>query len=493
MPLSRRQFAAGGLATLAASSALPVERSRPPLLLLVIAEQFRSDYLLRWRDQFVEGGFRRLLSGGSVYLDCRNLASTFTASSLATLATGCYPATHGVVANNWFDPARKERVRAAQSLLLATTIGDQITRAGGRVYGVAPEDADAALVTGGSPVNVFSMDARGQFVARHRRTGELAWLDAFQQSHEPEQVRGARWLALGAQPGSAALRVLEFEPARPEDFYLLFKASPFAQASTFDLVREIVEHEKVGSGPDLDCLVVITGSTAALGYETGADSPLMQQLVLHLDRSIEATLEYLDKARGLGSYTLAFAGAHGAPRAREKRRSISGEEFARAVDAALGGEAVERYVYPFLYLRPGPRTRDGRLAAGRSALNVPGVAGYFTADGDCSHHGGWRERFANSFHAQRCGDVMLAYEPGYVEDYGAAHGISYGSLYNYDAQTPLIFYGPQFAAMRIERTVELTDVAATLARACASALPSSATGQVLRQAFAPPPQPQEMK
>jgi hypothetical protein len=380
-------------------------------------------------------------------------------------------------------------VRAAQSLLLATTIGDQISRAGGRVYGVAPEDEEAALVTGGSPVEVFSMDARGQFVARDRqRPDELAWLPAFQRSHDPEQVRGARWLALGAAPGSAALRVLEFEPARPEDFYLLFKASPFAQASTFDLAREVVENEKLGTGPDLDCLVVITGSTAALGYETGADSPLMQQLVLHLDRSIEATLEYLDKARGPGSYTLAFAGAHGAPRAGEKRRAISGEEFAKAVDAALGGEAVERYVYPFLYLRPGTRIREGRLAAGRSALKVPGVAGFFTADGDCSHHGAWRERFANSFHAQRCGDVMLAYEPGYVEDYGSAHGISYGSLYNYDAQTPVIFYGPQFAARRVERTVELTDLAATLARACGSVLPSSATGRVLYEAFALPPQ-----
>jgi arylsulfatase A-like enzyme len=92
---------------------------------------------------------------------------------------------------------------------------------------------------------------------------------------------------------------------------------------------------------------------------------------------------------------------------------------------------------------------------------------------------------------------MFAYQPGYVEDYGAAHGISYGSLYNYDTQTPLVFYGPQFAAQQVERTVELTDVAATLARACAFSLPSSATGRVLHEAFPPgtpsPPQSQEIK
>jgi predicted AlkP superfamily pyrophosphatase or phosphodiesterase len=483
MPLSRRQFAAGGLAAFAPRAAAQTGRRRPPLLLLLIAEQFRPDYLLRNQDQFVKGGFRRLLDEGSVYLDCRNLSSTFTSSALATIATGCYPSTHGLVANHWFDSESGERIRAGQTLLFGTTVGDEIAQAGGRVYGVAPEDADAGLLAGGKPEHVFSMDARGQFVARDHLSGDLAWLPAFQRSHDPDQVRGARWLALGAPAESAALRVLEYEPSRPDDFSLLFKASPFAQASTFDLVREIVEHEKLGKGQELDCLAVVSGSMAALGHETGADSPLMDQLVLHLDRSIEATLDYLNQARGPGNYAVVFTAAHGAPRLYEPRRAISGEALAKTVDAALGGDAVERYIYPFLYLRPGPRTRGGRMAAARSALKAPGVVGFFTADGDCSHHGEWRERFANSFHAQRSGDVMLAYAPGYVEEFGAGRGVSYGSLYNYDAKTPLIFYGPQFMARRVARTVELTDVAPTLAQACGFPLPSSTTGRVLEDAL----------
>lgn len=484
MPLSRRRFAAG-LAALAASASRAAERPRPPLLLVLIAEQFRPDYLLKWRSQFAAGGFRRLMDEGSVYLDCRNLGSTFTSSSLATLGSGCYPATHGIVADYWYDPVSRERIRAGRSLLRATTLGEQVARGGGRVYGIASSDADVSLVTGAQPGRLFSMDARGQFEAPEHRVEDLAWFSGFQESHNPDQVRGSRWLALGAPPGSPALRVLEYDAARPQEFQLLFKASPFAQASTFDLVRELIEHEKLGRGEALDCLVVMTGAMAALGYETGADSPLMQQLVFHLDRSIEATLDYLSQSYGPGNFSVVFTGAHGAGRLSEERRAIAGEELAKAVNAALGGEAVERYVYPFLYLRAGPRTRDGRLAAARSALKVPGVTGFFTADGDCSHHGEWRRRFENSFHAQRSGDVMLQYAPEYVEEYGTARGISYGSLYNYDAQLPVIFFGPQFNAEQVERTVEFTDIAPTLARACRIPLPSSSTGRVLTEAFPP--------
>ena len=484
MPLSRRRFAAG-MAAWAASASRAAERPRPPLLLVLVAEQFRPDYLAKWRSQFAPGGFRRLLDEGSVYLDCRNLSSTFTASSLATLGSGCYPATHGIVADYWYDPVSKERIRASGSLLRATTMGDHIAQGGGRVYGIGAGGVDVSLVAGAQPGRLFSMDARGQFAAPEHRNGELAWFAGFQESHNPDQVRGSRWLALGAPPGSPALRVLEYDAARPQDFDLLFRASPFAQASTFDLVRELLEHEKLGRGDALDCLVVVTTAMAALGYETGTDSPLMQQLVFHLDRSIEATLDYLSQSYGPGNFTVVFTGAHGATRVPEGRRAIAGEELAKAVNEALGGEAVERYVYPFLYLRAGPRTRDGRLAAARSALKVPGVTGFFTADGDCSHHGEWRRRFENSFHAQRSGDVMLQYAPEYVEEYGSGRGISYGSLYNYDAQIPVIFFGPQFNAEKAERTVEFTDIAPTLARACKFALPSSSTGRLLSEAFPP--------
>ena len=99
--------------------------------------------------------------------------------------------------------------------------------------------------------------------------------------------------------------------------------------------------------------------------------------------------------------------------------------------------------------------------------------------------GEWRRRFQNSFHALRSGDAMLAYEPGAVEDYGGGRGVSYGSLYNYDVQTPLLFYGSQFRPVAVETPVEAVDIAPTLARALRVAAPSSSMGRVLGTVFAP--------
>jgi hypothetical protein len=180
---------------------------------------------------------------------------------------------------------------------------------------------------------------------------------------------------------------------------------------------------------------------------------------------------------------------------------VNGAAVAQAIDKALSdahdvsvakNRYVERYVYPFVYLnhrqlrRYGVDVRAARRMAGEAALrSAPGVAGYYTADGDCSISGGWLRRFQNSFNDVRSGDLMLAYEPNAVEEYGDGRGISYGSLYNYDVQTPLLFYGSQFAARTVERPVELVDIAPTLARALRVAAPSSSMGRVLGEVFAP--------
>ena len=169
--------------------------------------------------------------------------------------------------------------------------------------------------------------------------------------------------------------------------------------------------------------------------------------------------------------------------------AVNGEIVAQTIDKALSGASVgrvRRYLYPFLYLDP-IATRDPeavRIAAGRAALDHSGVAGFYTAGGMCSTHDGWEARFQNSFHVRRSGDVMLSYRPEYVEDYGQGRGISYGSLYNYDARVPLCFYGPQFRAGVYETPVESVDVAPTLARLLGATEPSSSIGRVLAEALA---------
>ena len=218
----------------------------------------------------------------------------------------------------------------------------------------------------------------------------------------------------------------------------------------------------------------------------------MKQMVLQLDQQLDYLLTRLKNGPGETAFNLVLAGAHGAPPdpapESRARMAVLGESVARTVDRALraeGAARVTRYLYPFLYLDtssywdPEPL----RVAAGRAALEHPAVAGFYTAGGYCSTNDGWLERFRNSFHSPRSGDVMLSYRPEYVEDNGQGRGISYGSLYNYDVRVPLCFYGPQFPAGVFESPVQSVDVAPTLARLLGVAPPSSSNGRVLGEAF----------
>jgi predicted AlkP superfamily pyrophosphatase or phosphodiesterase len=503
MAISRRQFTSGALAGLAGCLPGPLQalRPRPKLFVFLIAEQFRQLYLDRAGNLLAPGGFRELMTKGVYYPDCRLAASGFTATGLATLATGAYPSLHGIVADQWYDRKTHTLAKARAEMLEAATLADEAARdPHNRIFCLGLNEGSASLLAGHSQGLVFRMDTQGRF---NTRGNAPEWLAAYNGSRPIEELHDKKWVAVGTGGELPPLRTLTYDAKRPEEFFALYQSSPFCQEAQFELLRTMIAAEKLGQGPALDFVFVSLGAMALLGHETGSDSPLMDQMALQLDRQIQRTLEVLNKAPGKNTYNLIFAAAHGAPPepdpATRAQKAISGESVARAIGKAISDSIdkgavkntyVDKYVYPFLYLKletlqkqNAPR-RAARKLAGETALRLPGVAGYYTADGDCSHTGEWRRRFENSFHELRSGDVMLSYEPEAVEDFGAGRGVSYGSLYNYDTRVPLFLYGPQFGKKLIEGAIEAVDLAPTVARAAGIATPSSATGKVLAEAYA---------
>jgi Type I phosphodiesterase / nucleotide pyrophosphatase len=445
--------------------------------------------------QLPAGGIRRVLDKGAIFHNCQNAASTFPSTAVATLACGAWPAQHGIVADSWYNRTAQGPVPASQEELLAGTLAGEIAadpRA--RVYVIAMEGAQAGIFAGSSAARVFWMDDNGRFLTR----GESPdWLDNFNlRKLAPENLHGSKWLVMGGRAAPEdlpPLRVLNFDAARPRDFMELYKSSPFAQTAMFELLGELMMRERLGQTASFDFVCLLNGASTRLGYEVGGRDLLIDQLTLHLDRSIEALLAQCNHAPGDGNFNLVLAGAHGAPvqppeQSRE-RMTVNGEPLAQSIDRALrsGGLGhVEKYIYPFLYLdTSGFRDpEEARRGAARAAMAFPAVGGYYTAAGACSVHDEWERRFRNSFHPKRSGDVMLSYQSGYVEYFGRGRGVSYGSLYNYDVSVPLCFYGPQFRAISEEAPVELIDVAPTLARACGAEAPSMSTGRVLTEALA---------
>jgi hypothetical protein len=407
------------------------------------------------------------------------------------LATGAWPAQHGIVADSWYDRAARRAVAANDEALAATTLAQEVADAGrSRVFVASMNGVHAALAAGTPDARLFWMDDRAQFATNGAAPD---WLPPFNLQHHPDTMRGGKWMAVGARPDAPPLRTLTYDQERPADFLALYRSSPFAMAAVFDLAAEVIARERLGQGSTYDFLCILPGSSALLGYEVGGISALMTQMVLAIDRRIEALLALLARAPGENKYNLVLAGAHGAPPEpspeSRARMAVNGEMLAQALQKALPAESgahIEKYLYPFLYLDlKGARDPEpARIAAGRAALEQPSVANYYTAGGFCSTHNDWERRFRNSFHPTRSGDVMLSYRPEYIEDYLQGRGVSYGSIYNYDVRVPLCFFGPQFRAGVFEQPVESVDVAPTLARALGVAAPSSSTGRVLGEAFA---------
>jgi hypothetical protein len=491
MDICRRRFGAYILGGLAAKAlALP---PRPKLLVLLVIEQFRPDYLDDVWGQIGRGGLRRLIENGVYFPDCRHLAFSYTSTTLATLATGAWPSQHGIVADTWYDPSAGKPIRGSVEDLRATTLAAQIAaNEGARVFVCSLDPLEGALFAGTPGAQLFWLNEEGGFATKGP-AGVPTWLEDFNQAKPVERLRNAPWVAVGAGHNVPPLRKLTYDPARPQEFMELYKASPFAQISQFELLAELAQGEQLGQSNKFDFVAVLLGSTALLGYETGARSPLMNQMALQLDRQVEFLLDKLDGMVGANMYNIVLAAGHGAPPEPDKRlrsrMAVNGELLAQGIQQRLaqgGNGRVARYLYPFVYLDTlGFATPEvSRQAAGRAALEQPQVASYYTAGGDCSIHDDWEKRFRNSFFPGRAGDVMLSYRPEYVEDYGVMGGISYGSLYNYDIRTPLCFYGPQFRARVFEHPVEAVDIAPTLARAIGVAAPSSSSGRVLGEAFA---------
>jgi hypothetical protein len=333
------------------------------------------------------------------------------------------------------------------------------------------------------------MDDSGQFTTL---SDAPEWLTASNATRNLAGYHDEKWRVMGAKNEAPALRTLTFSAEKPAEFLTLYKSSPFGLNAQFDFAAELIAKDKLGQGSTIDFVCILAESTGLLGYDTGAQPVLMHQLMLHIDKQIENLLNQLTKVPGEKNFTIAVVGGHGAPpepapEVRD-RMAVSGESVAQAVDRHLnstGMGRVEKYLYPFLYLdSSGFRDPEPvRQEAARAAMEHAAVAGYFTAGGHCSTYSDWQHRFRNSFHPVRSGDVILSYQPEYVEDYAQGRGISYGSLYDYDVRVPLFLFGPQFRSVVSESPVFSVDVAPTLARLMGAAAPSSSTGRVLGEAL----------
>lgn len=515
--------------------------TRPKLVILIVAEQFRPDYLDRYRPSFAAGGFNRLLKEGAVFRQCRyEYVATFPASGAAVLATGAYPDRTGIVAEYWYDRKNRRVVSAVEDpeqalvgseqprrpaaspfRLVGTTLADQLrlaTRGRSRAVSLSLRDQTAVLLGGRRPAGCYWVDEAGRFVTSTYYSDTLpAWVSSFQQEHPPLRFRGRAWKAIDASETAPPLRVIDGQgPEALADFFAAWLASPLAMEQQFDFARAAIEGESLGGGAGGDLLILSVSSLYFLGLEVGADSPLLRDLVLRLDRKLEDFFAWLDARLGLPNVWIGFTATQGLSEVPEALPAeglpggrVAGEQIAAAVNARLSAvfgrdRYVEKYLFPSLYLNrrvvsdlasryagngrgmggAGALAAEVARLAGEAALEVPGVAGYLVPNGAAAFLSPESAPLmARSLYPERSGDLLIAYQPYYSELYGDGRGVSPGSFYSYDTHVPLLLYGAPFRAQTFDRAVSPTDLAPTLAAALEAPPPSSSTGRPLVEAL----------
>jgi len=500
--------------------------ANPKLVVILIIDQFRGDYLERYHSEFGPNGFRLFTDRGAYFPACYyQYANTRTAPGHATIATGAYSPAHGIFSNDWWDPAQKrmvssvedsatkligaevEGVGASPHNLLAGTLGDELrlaTQGQSRVYGIALKERAAILSTGYSANGAFWIDADSGawLTSTYYMSAPPRWLLAFNGGDSAKKYLNQEWKDTdGTLLASTAPH--NFDNGKPVPYYELVGSTPFGNDYEFDFARELIQQEKLGYGAVTDLLVISLSANDILGHMSGPDAPEMRAMALALDRQIGDFVSFLNQQYGQGQFWIVLTADHGvAPlHATDKHlnlpaQSPSSADLRSRLNQELSsrlrkqGEYVRSVSYPIVFVNSEafpPNVSESEAEADvAEAMKSNGFLNAFTkeqmSNGELPPTP-LGHLYLNSYSPYGGAWVMGVPTPfSYV-----AAGIdiaNHGAPYSYDQHVPLAFYGPAFKPGVYRDQVEPIDLAPTLAVMLGINKPTSSSGRVLTEAIA---------
>ncbi len=330
-------------------------QDRPKLVVGIVADQMRQEYLYRFEKKFGQGGFRRLINEGFMLKNAHyNYVPTYTGPGHASIFTGTTPAVHGIIGNDWFDkdgdkmvncvgderqkPVGVEQGRGAVSpwRLMTTTITDELklaTQRRSKVIGISMKDRGAVLPSGHMPDGAFWFDSpSGRFISStFYKPGLPTWLDKFNGLKLPEQYISREWKTLlpieqyeesgpDDSPYETKIKGKDQKPTFPyrmkeirgeQSGYDLLVYSPFGSELLTDLAKAAIDGEELGKDDITDFLTVSYSSPDYIGHAMGPNAVEVEDTYLRLDKNIEDLLNTLDRKVGAGNYTVFLTSDHG--------------------------------------------------------------------------------------------------------------------------------------------------------------------------------------
>jgi type I phosphodiesterase/nucleotide pyrophosphatase len=509
--------------------------ARPKLVVVIIIDQFRADYLERYRDQFADGGFRLLLDHGANFTDCNyDYANTRTAPGHATLFTGAYSNGHGIAANEWWDQKKKKMVTSVEDdstrlvgfaadqtgdqtkdkagasphNLLADTLGDELklaTQGKSKVFSLSLKDRASILPGGFAADGAYWIDPKSGvwITSTYYRPDLPKWAQDFNSSNRAAKYWDRDWKnANGETLRSTGHR--KGKDGSDAGFYEVIGSTPFANEYELEFAKELILYENLGAGQATDLLAISLSPNDILGHQVGPDSPEMAAMALALDRELADFFNFIGHQVGLANLWITLSADHGVsalPDAAKKLRIPAANLDAGKLEAQINSALTKKISpahpttfikldYPLAWIEEDAFTaakikeHDAEIAVGE-AMKQAGLREYFTksqlAEGAVPDTA-LGKKFLHSYSPEGSWYVMGVPEPYTV---GSAKGTDHASPYTYDTHVPLAFYGLPFRAGTYRTHAEPVDLAATLSSLLGINAPTHAVGRVLTEALAP--------
>lgn len=532
--------------TLAQRSALrgaaPDQPPRPTLLIMLVVDQMRFEYLERYGHAWTHG-LKRLLTGGASFdRTFYPYLNTVTCAGHATIATGAYPYRHGVIMNEWFARAQGRTITCTEDAtvesvpyapppepighsarrLRVPTLGDRLRAASpqSRVVALSMKPRSTVMLAGqgGTAVTWFS-DTNSWATSTAYATAPVPSVRRFLEANPVERQRDVVWDRVRDERSYSGRDDDESErPRRGWDatfphplagapgtetprFFDLWERSPFSDAYLADMAAALVREHQLGQRGVTDVLGISFSGLDYVGHDFGPDSHEVQDALLRLDRTLGALLDTLDALVGRDQYAIGLSSDHGVSAIPEALRARGLSEAGRvlnaevkqvaesAMTAAHGpGPHVAHVEYTNLYLTPAARTRAAAnpafLAPAIDAVTaMPGVQRVFRGDQLPRRRDSedvFERAAALSHHPEESGDLVVILDANWIGTNTSA--ATHGSAQPYDQHVPLLFYGQWFTPGRHAVPASPADLAPTLAALVRLPMPD-VDGRVLADAL----------
>ena len=525
-----------GTASAQQSNAAAIER--PKLVVGIVVDQMRWDYLYRYQKRYTDGGFKRLLGEG---FSCENTMIPYVPSVTAIghtcIYTGSVPSIHGIAGNNFVKDGKKVYCTDDDSVkpvgttsvaalmsprnLWVSTIGDEIKIASNgraKVVGVALKDRASILPAGHNPNGAFWFDDQtGCFITSSYYMDHLPkWVEAFNDKRLPEQYLSQKWNTLypkntytesttdeneyenGIREGVKATLPLNLPELYKKYGYGIIRNTPFGNSLTLDMAKAAIDGEQLGADDETDLLTVSCSSTDYIGHQVGTHAIETEDTYLRLDKAIADFLAYLDSKVGKGNYLVFLSADHGAMNNAaflQDRRIPAGSWDASATAKKLNHVLAKEYPeagdivktvmnYQVFFNRDVIKSKQLDFDnIKQTVVNVlkedPSVL-YACDMAKASTESIPEEvkfRIINGYNRERSGDVVIILKPNFY-----AHGMKgtdHGAWNSYDTHIPLVFMGWGIKHGATTKQTFMTDIAPTIAAMLHVQAPNGCVGKAI--------------